>query len=495
MFITFVAAAKIVTFKFMPMQSGRMDNKNMIDMNFLKTEINGLYGENIIREMGEIIHLYQYYDHGGMEWNTSASLDYVPTRKKTNLIKKLIKSEARFMFGRCPEFHLLTCGVEADEVIRRQSDFLKTVMESSRFSDKIIKAARDCFIGKRVAVKVWADGDEGISILFKPSLEFVFETEEDDADKLRKIIFFYNTTDESSRINQRIWRQKFEMVDGKCILNEGIYDGNGKLIESKHKDIDTGLLFIPAYVIINDGLTGDLKGESDVAEIMDNQDIYNRLTSDDIDALRFNMFPQRVAVDASASSLSNMVIAPGALIDLATDPAAGGGEASITTLESQFSYNDRFENTLKRIKGDMYELLSVPNVGIEQLRGVIPSGKSLRTLYWELICRCEEKWAVWEPALKWMVRTVLKMAADTGFCEATDQAYTIKVEHMFPMFEEEESERLNDLKEVEVGVRSKGNYIERWGISDAGSHEVFRMNRENELIDPSAREQSDNIEI
>lgn len=114
-----------------------------------------------------------------------------------------------------------------------------------------------------------------------------------------------------------------------------------------------------------------------MAELIENQNAYNRLTSDDIDALRFNLFPQRVATDASVSSLDKLVIAPGALIDLQTDPTMmDGKQASMEMLEPKFGYDDRIEHTLCRIKSDMYELLSVPDLSTEQLKGTLSSGQS-----------------------------------------------------------------------------------------------------------------------
>ncbi len=42
-------------------------------------------------------------------------------------------------------------------------------------------------------------------------------------------------------------------------------------------------------IITNGGLTGETEGVSDVAQLWDNQDAYNKLTSDDIDALKFQI--------------------------------------------------------------------------------------------------------------------------------------------------------------------------------------------------------------
>ena len=77
----------------------------MVDMEFIQTEITGLYGNEVIKEMNEIIKLYDIYDGKGQEWNND-ELDYIPTKKRTNYIKKLIKEEARFLFGKTPDLNV-----------------------------------------------------------------------------------------------------------------------------------------------------------------------------------------------------------------------------------------------------------------------------------------------------------------------------------------------------------------------------------------------------
>ncbi len=427
----------------------------------VSTELNGLYGQQVLEDMGQIIALYDFYEGGGQQWQTAAGLDYQPTKLVTNLCKKLIKREARFMFGRTPEISLRA---HDGELMKKEQRVLERVLEDNDFPERLLKGLRDCLIGKRVAIKLTGGIGEPVSVQIRPSLEFVYETYEDDADRLKKIIFFYRTNDASDRREQRIWRQKYEMGGNRCFLTEGIYDGNGKVVEGGECR-NTGLDFIPCRVVLNDGLTGDLRGESDVEEIMDSQKCYNHLKSDDLDALRFNMFPQRVAVDADGASLENMVLAPGALIDLVTDPARGdeGRQAKLSMLESQFGYDARFENSINRIKQDMHELLGVPNVSLEQLQGLAQSGRAMRALYWELEERCEERWTVWEPALRWMCRGIIAMMSaygDERLCEDFD----VHIEHLYPIPEDEEAERELDLREVEAGVRSAESYREKWGI-------------------------------
>lgn len=423
------------------------------------TELSGLYGQKVLEDMGQIIALYDFYDGRGQDWQTASALDYHPTKLVTNLCKKLIRRESRFMFGRTPEISIFDSeGNPLDDCTAA----LRAVLTDSSFSERLLKGLRDCLIGKRVALKLSGGIGQPVAVHIRPSLEFIYEPLADDADNLKKIIFFYRLNDAVKAAEQRIWKQKYEMSGSRCFVTEGIYDGRGNLI-SGGESVNTGLDFIPCRVIINDGLTGDLCGESDVEEIMAGQMIYNRMKSDDLDALRFNMFPQRVAVDADGSSLENMVIAPGSLIDLMTDPARGddGRQASLTMLEPKFGYNDRFENAMKRIKQDMHELLGVPNVSPENLKGFAHSGVAIRALYWELEERCEERWATWGPALEWMCRSILKMlSVYTGREYPSD--IRVHIEHLYPIMADEHSERELDLREVANGVRSAESYQRKW---------------------------------
>ena len=446
---------------------------------FILAELGGLWGQAVLEDIGKTIRLYEFYDGKGQDWPLPSGLDYKPTKKRVNLVKKLIKREAGFMFGRTPEINIRSGDGNPDAAAHAQMLLLR-ILEHSRFRNKLIQAARDCFIGKRVALKLSGGFGMEPRVTFRPSFEFIYSTADDDCDKLDKIIFFYQTNSEPLRRNQRVWKQKYFMRGGRCFLNEGVYDGFGHLLEGGG-DVDTGLDFIPCYVILNEGLTGDLMGESDVAELIDLQNAYNHLNSDDADALRFNMFPQTVATDAKAESLENIVLSPGALVDLQTDPAVMGDsqsrQAKLQKLESSFGYSDRFEAAINRTKNDMFDLLSVPNVSLEQLRGLMQSGKSMRALYWELISRCEEKWASWEPALRWMADALLRMMRVYQNAPVPEN-YSVEIEHLYPILEDDFTEMANDRQEVAAGLRSRASYIEKWTVAPDAASELDTIRRE-----------------
>ena len=450
----------------------------MTNLEWIKLELGGLYGGEAVRELDELNRLYRLYDGEGQESFSDGESD--ATRLVTNLIKKLIKEESRFMAGRAPELRVLAAAEDAEAAAQIER-FLAKTLSDNRWQKKLLHGVRDCFIAKRVALCLDGAPGRGLTVRFVPATEFVYEL--DEGGEISKIIFFYGLNDLMERSRQRVYRKKLWLDGGRCLIDEGVFDGYGRLVEAKHRGEDTGLTFVPAYVIVNDGLTGDLSGESDARELAGNQLAYNRLKSDDIDALKFNMFPQKVLVDASQASVEHVVIAPGALIDLATDPSRGGaGQASASVLEPKFGYDQRYEHAIARIRGDMHDLLSVPEASIEALRGFAASGKAMRAVYWGLICRCEEKWAEWDDALKWMARRLTEMAVIYGVEALPEIEFSVKIEHLYPIPDDEEDERTRDLSEVAGGARSRLGYIRKWQPDADAEGELRQIELERGLF-------------
>ena len=452
----------------------------MTNLEWIKLELGGLYGGEAVRELDELNRLYRLYDGERQESFSDGESD--ATHLVTNLIKKLIKEESRFMAGRAPELRVLAAAENAEAAAQIER-FLAKTLSANRWQKKLLHGVRDCFIGKRVALCLDGAPGRGLTVRFVPATEFVYEL--DEGGEISKIIFFYGLNDLMERSRQRVYRKKLWMDGGRCLIDEGVFDGYGRLVEAKHRGEDTGLTFVPAYVIVNDGLTGDLSGESDARELAGNQLAYNRLKSDDIDALKFNMFPQKVLVDASQASVEHVVIAPGALIDLATDPSRGGaGQASASVLEPKFGYDQRYEHAITRIRGDMHDLLSVPEASVEALRGFAASGKAMRAVYWGLICRCEEKWAEWDDALKWMARRLTEMAVIYGVEALPEIEFSVKIEHLYPIPDDEEDERTRDLSEVAGGARSRLGYIRKWQPDADAAGELRQIELERGLFVP-----------
>jgi hypothetical protein len=462
----------------------------LIDYNLLlDAEIQGPYGDQL-EKINAINRWYEIYE-GKQEWPTAEGLDYTPTKKITNIIKKLIGFRARFMFGREPYFDIRPIQQDAEgstiyqDQAQEKEDLLTKVMTNNKIHSKLLKARKDCSIGGKVAIKLWADRNEGLKIVFSPAQEFFPQFNEDDIDLLEKVIFLYALNTEELAENQRIKKQVWEMWGDKCILNEGIYNGKAELIEALYVDYDTGLDFIPVIIIQNGGLTGETEGQSDVEQLWSNQDAYNRLTSDDIDALRFQMFGQDVITDAEENSIKNIKIAPGALIDLQTEPTADGRQAKVERLESRFTYADKFTDTVNRVKNDMYDTLDIPNVGLEQLKGLMQSGKSMKALYWSPMAACDEDWTEWGPALEQMVDYIFRMVDIYNLYGARSIAKhetTLVIHHYYPIPEDEADAKRIDMEEVTAQIRSRRAYMKKWGEYEDIDSELEQIQTEQQMM-------------
>lgn len=457
---------------------------------FVTAELTGLYGSAVLQEMNDILRLYDIYEGRENFIDKSEEKDYTQTEKRTNLIKKLIKEESRFLFGKTPELYIQPKNdTDADKDKAEEINlYLNKILKDNLFSEKLVKGARDCFIGKRAAIKLYANQDtKEIRIMFLPSLEFIYESDEENPNELKKIIFFYQTNKEVEKDKQRIWKQKYEMVDGRCILNEGIYNGNGILIEPINVDVDLQLSGIPCYVIINDGLSGDPFGESDVKELLDNQIQYNRLSSEDVDTLRKGMDRIIYGVDIDPEASEKFKLKPGAFWDVPTDPTAEGKQATLGTIPTDFGYGDKIENSLKRIKSDMYEMLNIPMLSNDELKGMMTSGKTMKALYWQLITRCEEKMMAWRPALEWLIRAILEITEVYQIEKLPQLDYTVTVENNYPLQEDEDEEKTLDLQQVNAQAMSRKTFIKKWqGVTDdVADAEIKQIALEREMLEES----------
>jgi hypothetical protein len=467
----------------------------LIDYNqLLEAELQGVYGD-YLQKVSQIIKWYEIYD-GEQEWDTATGLDYEPTKKVTNIIKKLIDTRARFMFGRMPYFDIRPVQADAkgsttyQDQAQEKEDLLEQIFKANKFHSKLLKARKDCSIGGKVAIKLWAHKDQGLKIIFSPAMEFFPQFDLDDVDMLEKVPFVYALNNETVPEKQKVKKQVWEMQGNRCILNESTHDGKGNLISIEYQDYYTGLDFIPVIIIQNGGLTGETEGMSDVEQLWQNQDAYNKLTSDDIDALKFQMFGQDVVTDAAETSLKNLKIAPGAMVDLQTDTtqASEGRQAKMDRLESGFSYKDKFEDTVNRIKNDMYDTMEVPNVSLEQLKGLMQSGKSMKALYWALMAACDEDWTEWGPCLEQMVEYIFRMV-DTynlyGARAVAKYETTLGIERYYPIQENEDDQKRTDMEEVTTQVRSRKSYIKKWLEVEDIDAELEQIQLEQQMLQDS----------
>lgn len=476
-------------------------SQTRVPNSLITAELDGLYGNRVLAEMAEILGYYDIYEKGAGFVPEGSKGDYIPSDLRFRQAASLINKEARFLFSSPPDFWV-EVPYDSDNKEQRTKDsttlqnLVDRVLTSNHFKAKLIKAAKDCFIGKRVAYFVnFNEEKQTIKVNFIPSLEFIYETDPDDSDVLTKIVTFYTTVDSKSKIDQRVYKKKYWMENGFCWIEEAIYDGFGKLVEEITPERPTKFPYIPAGVIVNDGLTGDMLGESEVNSVADFESWYARLSNADMDAERQGMNPVRWARDMNPDSTKDLSIAAGAFWDLSTDQTSPEGvSGEVGVLETSMNYTAAISSTLNRIKAGMFETVDMPDVSPDAMKGVVSSGKTLKAIYWGLITRCDEKMLAWRPALENMVRFIIEgskyypLAAKAYVTDPIpDAEYDVKVDNQYPLPEDEIEEKGVDLMEVQAQTMSRKTYMRKWrNLNDEEADaELVQIAKERELLEDS----------
>lgn len=435
----------------------------------IQSELTGVFGSETMRNLNEILALYEIYEEGAT-FDTENNGDYVPAQHKFKLIQELINKEARFLFSVPPTITLKdTEDTKETDRLKPNEKLINEVLDKNHFYSKLVRAAKDCLIGRRIAVVVNFN-EKGIDISFVPSLGFIYETDPTDVDIITKFIQFHSTVVNDDKSQQRIYKKKWELNEnGYCVVTEELYDGNAQLVETIIPEQITKLQFIPAFVIINEGLTGDPFGKSDVEDLIDDESWYSRLGSKDFDSLRKGADQIVYAMDVNPRSTKNLSRSAGSFWDMNSDPAAREGvTGKVGVLENSMAYSPALDTTLNRIRAYMYSHVDVPDTTSQALTGVISSGKTMRAMYWDLITRCGEKMLDWKPAIKDMVKTVIEGAKlypeirKLYIDEEPVDGYTVEVENSYPILEDETEEKATDILEVNAKVRSKKSYMKKW---------------------------------
>ena len=466
-----------------------------VPTSLITSELEGVYGQGILQDLNHIMRLYDIYDSGADFYTEGANGDYLPSTLRYKLARNLINKEARFMFARPPEF---VVEVEGGKVNENQQNtlqtFLNEVLKANDVSKKLLKAAKDCFIGKRVAFMLNFNED-GISLGVSPALEFIYDVDYKGA--LDKIICFYTLQAQGDRKQQEMYKKKYWMDNGKCHFSEELYDGQGSLKETLIPDTATLFDYIPAVVVVNDGLTGDLQGCSEIEDLAAYEAVYSKMANADIDAEKKGMNPIRYTMDVDRESTKKgkLSYAPGSFWDLATDSAAPenvSGTAGV--LESALGYAQPLDATLKRVKSTMFEQLDMPDTSSEGLQGIVTSGKTFKALYWGLMTRCDEKMLEWQPALEFMAKAIIDGALlypESGRPYQTESLPKIKfdvvVNNQYPILQDEIEEKSIDILRVNSKTMSRKTYIKKWGglTDDEAEDELQQIALETELLENS----------
>ena len=471
---------------------------NRIPYALINAEVSGS-AQDILEELTQICKYYKIYKKGANFTIEGTNGDYVPAKLKYKMAASLINKEARFLFAAPPDITVEAKGdvgkitPDAKDALTVMNDLIKTVLDENKFEDALIKAAKDCFIGKRVAGVVNFNEEDGVTITFLPSTQFIYETKIGNPNLITKFVCFHIIKNSITLNEKRIFKKKFELIDDVVYLEEVLYDGTGKIIEEVTEYQETLMPMIPAVIFINDGLTGEDEGESEIEILEDDESWYSKLSCADLDAQRKSMNPTKYTIDMDSKSTKNLSTAAGAFWDLGSDQNLDKPHPQVGLLEPGMNYSSSLDTTLKRIKKSAYEQVDVPD--IEAVQSTITSGKALKAIYWPLIIRCQEKMKMWGPQLRALINIIIQGAMVYPDCVVkytneivTPVAYEIKVEQNTPLPEDEIEEKNMDLAEVESNVMSRKSYMKKWrGLTDDEvQEELMQIALERQIIEDSS---------
>lgn len=479
---------------------------NKIPYALINSEVDGS-ARDTLSELTEICRYYKIYKKGSKFNAEGTNGDYVPAKLNYKMCASLINKEARFLFAEQPDIVVETKGdvgktlQETKDAITQMNDLVKTVLDENKFEQNLIKGAKDCFIGKRVAGLVNFNEDDGITITFLPSTQFIYDTKIGNSNIITKFVCFIIVKDSATLSEKRIFKKKYELIDDVVYLEEVLYDGVGTELDVITERQEILLPMIPVSIFINDGLLGDEKGESEIEILQDEESWFSKLSNADIDAQRKGMNPTKYVVDMDSNSTKNLSTGAGAFWDMGSDQNLDNAHPLVGLLEPNMSYSSSLDTTLKRIKKSAYDQVDMPD--IEEMQATITSGKALKAIYWGLIVRCKEKMKMWAPQLRNMVDIIIKGAITYPHCitkyvdgELMDVPYEIKVEQNIPLPEDEIEEKNIDLSEVESKTMSRKAYMKKWrGLTDDEvQEELEQIAKERQMIEDSSFMSSEDTE-
>lgn len=439
--------------------------------------------------------LYKAYFEG-VDFTPDETKGYTQSTLNYKLIRNIIDKEARFMYSTPPDIKIEAQedNDAANEVESDMQTLVDTVLEKNGFANSLLKAFKDQLITGRVAYIINFSEENGISVQFVTSDCFTYKVSPYNKNEL-EMIAVYSVVDGDT--SKQVFKKKYWMDGGKCMFSEHLYDLSGNVVNDFEavESEDSGLTFMPAFVIVNDGLSGDTFGESEVEALIGYEETYSKLANADVDAERRGMNAILYTIDAQTDSTKHLSCGPGAYWDIQSqDNDKETKPAQVGSIPPNMQYSEALAKTLARQKATMLEQIDMPDVSAESLKGVVSSGKTLKAIYWGLSVRCDEKMNNWRAALVNLAVSIIRgvqvlpaIAAKLGIDAPADTNFSVKVENVYSIPEDATEEVQTDVAKVSAKVMSAKTFIKKWeGKTDEEADaEIQQIALENEQLNNS----------
>lgn len=448
-----------------------------------------------INEMKAILQNYYDYKIGADFIPEGTKGDYVPSDIRFKNIKSLIDKEARFMFSQMPDVNIESVNVSDAEQIEPYRVVIQRVIEDNNFSGILLQAAKDCFIGKRVACVIDYSERTGIGLKFYDSLHFYYETEYGSTE-LTKLVTFEDVSKAKHLKSKHYLVNRYERANNVVKMSSIVYNNGGKMIETLIPEQTIDFDYIPAEIIYNAGVLSDIEGVSDVEDLKGYESGYNLISNSDIDSERKAVNPVIVLIDINHRTTEDLSSSPGSVWDLDHNQEVDDPKPSAQVLAPPMTHVEAVKTTLDRIKSTMYGELDIPDISVEGTLSGITSYKAIRALYFPLTVRCDEKLKSWKTKLTRVFKIVLDFCKKNSdktkelyeVSDLPDVRYKITIVENYALLVDENEEKQIDLDEVNAMARSRYSYLKKWRLeelknNDGIEEEISRIVTEQSMID------------
>lgn len=430
------------------------------------------------------------WDFLGQSWMNVDDLDYVPSQIIDNKIKPLIHKQARFMFGKEPDILFKPYDKKNKENCEELRQYIDAILNANKFWSNTLKAFRLATVTKRVLLRLEANPNQPVKLFYHSIDDFSYENDPYDSTKLKSVTFVREDSKnkKDDETNNLWYRFTYYMNDECCYLRTETYRGSNLDTPIRIKEQNTGLSKIPCWVIVNEQSQNNIIGSSDIKDLKPLQNAYNRRLSDFNDALRFLLFGQTVIIDGDEEDVNKCCIAPNSLMAIKSRNASeeGNNQAQVKRVESGFSNAEPIKMYLKMLDDSMHEKLAIPT---DDKLNNVPSAKTIKYIYTELVARCEEKWNDWEPVIRSMIRLIIEASGKfncyNDWNHMWDELqFSIVINKNYPIPEDEEDAKKLAMDEVSAKVRSHKSYLKDYS-NDEDYEEQF-----NEILDETTKLQN-----
>jgi hypothetical protein len=401
-------------------------------------------GQSEVERISREITLYSRYDGTINAWSNytaPAGIGYTPAQLSIGYARNLVDRIAAWQFEKEPKVtvppdviddpalmlspnYAPSASQQTENTRAKAKERLLTwVWDDNRMHEKLLKAAKDrCITEAGVYARLHYDKRRGdLRVFFHPSIEVIAIHDPWDVDQLTEVHFVAYLDEDLTRL----WKLSYYLVwngteeDGHydCEIEEGVYteittdDKRTKgliLTESRVERASMNLDFIPVVHIPTDSLTGQTRGYSELARMLEISDEIDRKLSDYSDALKFEMFAIVLLTNVEEDPTNPLKIAPGAKWNLGSKMSAEEGEPDAKRMESGFKFKEAVESYLDRMYAALHEISEVPVVNTADMKTGGVNEMAMKLLFSAVISKTQRAWITWQSRLQTLNEYILR---------------------------------------------------------------------------------------